>query len=334
MKVRTDYVSNSSSSSFVIANMEFFDHFAISKEDILDALVDAYGVDEYKSRKNDVLTMVKNHPDWFSKDLEYGHFGPIWVYDLSIKEEKKEAVARWGKLLKDWDANHCIRMPGGGRYSNGGKKTQVALDSISVNKFNKAMDYIADVYDIPRDELAFVSSGRSTKWCKRFVHTDEMDVKTGLYGHYEPIPDELVKVVREMRNISGMMTNLEALKCKAARFFVHADDNELCNGKIGEMGRDEDVWDANTKSYVKANGDWETESCTYERVCEVILKYLVKVGKARLDDPGFLKKMRSDENYLSNIDKEAGRIYNFWNGVEFTWEDLKHNTLTWRMHEG
>ena len=328
MKIRQDYVSNSSSSSFVLANMELFNHFDITKDDILNALVDAYGVEAYKNAKTRIMKSVKEHPDWYKDDLKWNKFGPFWVYDLSIPEEKKEATARWGRLLKSWNATNCMHA-----IQRNGKKI-VVLDSCAAQDYDEAMESIAKVYDISRFSLDDVAAGGTAKRCCRFIRTEDKDPKTGLYGYYEPISSELVSVVRDIRKVSGVMNNLEAVKSKCARFFVHADDNELCTGLMCEMGKTETVWDMDAKDFVPANGTWETESCTYDRVCEVVLKYLVKTGKVKLDEPSFLEKMKVDEKYLSDKDKEEGRIYDFYNNRRFSWQDVKHQSMTWRMHEG
>ena len=328
MKIRQDYVSNSSSSSFVISNMELFEFFHITKEDIFNALVDAYGVENYKKAKGDILKNVKEHPDWYEDDLKWNHFGPIWVYDLSIPEERKEAVARWKELLKTWNATNCKRV----KTRKG--KTIVELDSRATTNYDQAISGIAEVFDISKYTLDEVAAGGRASECKKFVRTSEKDPKTGMYGYYEPMSKEFVKLIRDLRKEAGIMTNLDVVKTKCARFFVHADDNELCNGLMCDMGKEEKVYNKETDSYVPAKGDWETESCTFDRVCEVVLKYLVKIGKVKLDDPEWLESQMVDEKYLTEREKKDGCIYDFCNGKDFTWKDIKWQSMTWNMHEG
>ena len=43
MKTRSDFVSNSSSSSFILKDAGFFKYFGITKQDIDDALADLFG---------------------------------------------------------------------------------------------------------------------------------------------------------------------------------------------------------------------------------------------------------------------------------------------------
>ena len=65
-----------------------------------------------------------------------------------------------------------------------------------------------------------------------------------------------------------------------------------------------------------------------------MLEWFVKNGKVNLNDQAFMDKMRIDEKYLSEFDKMNGEFWDFTNGKNFTWKDLKHNALTWNLHEG
>lgn len=63
MKIRNDYVSNSSSSSFIIGENEIFNNFNITKQDILDALIDAYGVANYEQAVENCKKSCDEHSD-------------------------------------------------------------------------------------------------------------------------------------------------------------------------------------------------------------------------------------------------------------------------------
>ena len=324
MKIRTDYVSNSSSSSFVFSNMDVFEFFDITKKDILEALVDAYGTKAYKKAKVEQLKSAKEDPSWHEDDLKYGSFGPFYVYDLKDPADKKEAVARWGSLLKGWTSTNCRRV-----VKRDGTKG-VMLDSEAGRQFARAIEGIAEIYDIHKYDLESVAGGGSARSCKRFIRTADKDPKTGMYGYYEPISKELVSLVRDMYKTAGVMTNLDVIKSKCARFFVHADDNELCGGKFWEYGQNDDCsWDKNAVKH-----DWDSESSTFDRVCEVVLTYLVKKGRIVPDDPKFMEFMKVDDKYLTEKDKETGRVYDFCDGKQISWADLKWESLTWCMHEG
>ena len=55
MKIRTGFVSNSSSSSFIIKDNEVFDYFKITKEDIDAAILDLVNKDEVEKQYNSSL---------------------------------------------------------------------------------------------------------------------------------------------------------------------------------------------------------------------------------------------------------------------------------------
>jgi len=331
MKIRSDYVSNSSSSSFVIANCELIDHFNITKQDILDALIDTYGRDDYKRNVKQREKYAKEHPEYHKKELKYGHFGPFWVYDMEDKADRKEAIDLWGNLLKGWDANNCRKITDEDSEADKGK---IASGS-EYSTYREIMDKLYDVYGISFwDIREYAVNPIKKNMPTRFVRSDKKDPKTGCYGHYVPVEKEILDFALKLRKDMGIMTNLEVIKSKVAKFFVHADDNELCGEKLSENGNGEEHWDAEKKDYVPGTGKWETKSYTFDRLCEIILEYLEKKGRVNLNDQAFMDMMRIDEKYLSAFDKEHGELWDFTNGKNFTWKDLKHDALTWNLHEG
>ena len=309
MKIRTDYVSNSSSSSFVLGQNEMFEFFNTTKTDIMDALIEAYGRKNYESEVASVAKSIAEHPDWHEDDIKFGSFGPIWVYDLWDKNDRREAIERWGGLLKEWDANHC-------HFVNDPEGKVVRIGANTISKFNSIVDGVADIMDISRWDLRELSSSAKCK-LERFIRSNERDPKTGVFGHYEPMPEYVGEFLRSLRTEAGIMTNLDVLKSKVARFFVHADDNQLPYGESSDPDE-----------------KFDTESYSYDRMCEVLLRNMVKLGKINPNDPKFLEFMKIDDKYLSASDKKLGVIYDFFNGKFLTWRDLKDITMTWNMHEG
>ena len=331
MKIRSDYVSNSSSSSFVIANCELIDHFNITKQDILDALIDTYGRKDYERNAKQREEYAKKHPEYHTKELKYGHFGPFWVYDMEDKADRKEAIDLWGNLLKGWDANNCKKITDEDSEAGKGKVASGSECSI----YRGIMDKLYDVYGISFwDIREYAVNPIKKNMPKRFVRSDKKDPKTGCYGHYVPVEKEILDFALKLRKDMGIMTNLDVIKSTVAKFFVHADDNELCGKALSESGNGEKNWDEEKKDWVECSSKWETKSYTFDRLCEIVLDWLVKKGRVNLNDQAFMDMMRIDEKYLSAYDKENGEFWDFYNGKNFTWKDLKHNALTWNLHEG
>ena len=331
MKIRSDYVSNSSSSSFVLANHELFDYFNITKQDILNALIDLYGKEDYEKTVERIKKNREEHPDWYDKaELESKDIGPFYIYDLSIKEERKEAIRRWGNLLKGWDANNCKKITDEDSENKG------KIESGSgYSTYREILDKLYDVYGILFWDMREYSVNPTKKNLpKRFVRSEKKDPKTGCYGHDVPVEKEILDFALKLRKDMGIMTNLDVIKSQVARFFVHADDNELCGEKFGEYGTEDERWDDEKKDWVKGSAKWETKNYTFDRLCEILLEYLEKTGRVNLSDPKFMDMMRIDDKWLSKYDKEDGQFWDFHNGKNFTWKDLKHIALTWNLHEG
>ena len=126
MKTRSDFVSNSSSSSFILKDVGFFNYFGITKQDIYDAVVELYGGQEYIDRllkqaieshekclaeaqasfgsaevraRCDVNYHKKRLEELKTKGLEF-----FCIYDMTDEEEREECFKKWDDHFESWYA--------------------------------------------------------------------------------------------------------------------------------------------------------------------------------------------------------------------------------------
>lgn len=118
MKVRNDYVSNSSSSSFILGNIDMFTFFKITKQDIIDALKSEIG-------------------------------GEFWVYDLTIQSDKDEAIKEWGNLLSQWDSCYCYSDDNGELVFDNGHLDKYCKTIDGIAEAYGASEY--DLYNVDDD---------------------------------------------------------------------------------------------------------------------------------------------------------------------------------------
>ena len=101
-----------------------------------------------------------------------------------------------------------------------------------------------------------------------------------------PLGERWINALQYLKRELGICTMFDVMINKQAALAIHFDENEYMQL--------EGIWDEDTKK-------WKTECATWDRLCEVIAKYLVA------------------HNLVD---------------ANFTWKDLSNATLAVNMHEG
>lgn len=248
MKIRTDFVSNSSSSSMIISNCQAFDDNLMTKKMIFDALVDLYGKEAYEKKCKEYV--------------------PFQIYDLKDPNDKK-AAEEHRELLSGWTSRYTAKD-----YDTG-KIMAVEDDPMEpLNKITRALDSldIVDAYraDNPESIMNLTKYNRNTKQDEPvpdYVKQLLMEVWTrcGVLTNAECLDLDISRFFihfddNEMHQIKGMT----------------------------DPGKDETPWTSDTeyaKEYNEKikNSKWKTEAYSIERFYEILIKYFAE--KFDLFDP-------------------------------------------------
>src|SRR5574344_1916493 len=131
MKLRTDYVSNSSSSSFILAGdkKSFVSKFKLKKQDFIDAIIDLSGgkelYDEYVAKHKSKTW----HGSWFE------------VYDKKVAKDMKYINSNATNYLKDWY--------NGSIYYDKIHQTFHKDSGHNLSKYMEVYDALRDAFNLP-----------------------------------------------------------------------------------------------------------------------------------------------------------------------------------------
>jgi len=250
MKTRNSYVSNSSSSSFVVIQTPEKNPFSrLTAQDWLDAI--------------DALYMPYNEDPPMSEDFRYAEV-------LDLRADRKAALAKFGNDMRCWFAGlsvwrdgEVVRDPAAGHSAISRWEEYINFLSCGKKKHGAWGEGYRDA-----DGYAFCHAG----WPLDEEETINKGLSKYMDGEvlYRPLPDALASEVREKWRSCGACTQLDVMKSESAAVFVHFAENDIWRLK-GAMddgkGLGKDVW--------------KTPEWTFSRVMEVFARWFRENGRVR-----------------------------------------------------
>lgn len=256
MKIRSDFVSNSSSSSFIIADDKnaFVRKFKLTKQDFVDAIIDlSGGKDEYKKY------VAEHKCKWH--DGSWFH-----IYDKKNRADKKVFNGKSVDYLKEWP--NCI-------FGYDWKNDKLfRSDGWNLSDYDQAYRVLRDVYCLPWHYNIYAK----TNWVY------EYDTKTKR-SEKKKVPVYVDKVIRELYRHCGILTNYDVLMMNFSRFLFRFGDNDIYRLKDVQVpGKSDEPFTTGTEYAKKYNDDiknsiYETDSHSIQRVCEVMFNWFKANGK-------------------------------------------------------
>lgn len=276
--IRNDFVSNSSSSSFILGNCRLWKN--ITKDDINEALIDlVYGSKEehdkaceaeiselkkienidkwwynYKRRE---LRKIKKHPDIYHSLYT--------IHDLSIDEDCNDIERNHKKHYKQWIA------PNG----------TDPIKKKSFDDFCELMDHGLGCYEF-------------RYYCGPIKNNEKIKYRTGKRKsdnsiEFKQVPKCFIDTYNRLWKLLGMKNMWDVIVSGESRYVIHFSENEVYRIK-----------DMTTRTSSK----YKSEYYTVERFCEILINYFVKKGKIKLDDPNLMEYWKVPNNHWWKRDEK------------------------------
>lgn len=333
MKIRSDFVSNSSSSSFVICKNKMFEFYKITKEDMINALIDLYGKDQYelyvrnqKKRRED-----PENSKYLSKaEKKYpNEVGPFYVYDLTDKDDLQKALELWGDMLDQWDSKYTYYNPNDKSYDH-------MYRHLRYDKYSSICHEIAQYYKLNQFD-GIIKTKKDISNLSRYITTEE-EQPNGLHGYdTKKGCKDIGKFLYNLRQDMGILTNKDIIKLNFSKFFIHFDDNEISNITGINITSKKDKPYENPDNDYEKNYNKEITESTYdsfpysnERLIEILFNYFTKTKNIVDINNGEFRKFIGLTNDKSNNSNDESNETE----EDLNYKDLMNCLLTGCIHEG
>lgn len=267
MKIRTDYVSNSSSSSFIIGNSDFIEHFNIKKNDIVDAFKAMMPKENFKHCSIYDMTNKKDIKRLDNLDILKG-----FTCNLSYVEYKTGNLVRWNRNYEQWEK--------------------------FVESFSDAFDLIIHgAHDVDETKIRvpkydkkgifqYCEHKPAPKWMIDVIR--KMKERLGVLSNWEVAHRPESKFVvhfdeNEICDIDGFCT------------YGKHEDLETPFGTHKGLTK----YQKEINKEIK-NSIYETDSHSMHRICELLANYWIKNGRINPDDD-FFKDSENTNSPLSDF---------------------------------
>lgn len=285
MKTRISFVSNSSSSSFVVVETEEKGNpfSGLTAQDWRDAIKALYVPYDENDPSAEECTEVRDLSDDEERRKAICDFGKImecWFANWSMKDKDGKVIRNpraTAKAINAWeDYIDCISY---GRHSwrNGSRTVNNDLGDLWNRHIGKHGYQDEDGYRFTLvGSLPVLSSSLEDALCKYDENLNR--------SVYKRLPEELEHDLVEKWNSLGICTQRDMLEWKGSKTFVHFDENDIwrLKGVIDKYS----AFDEKSGKYhlVEPPNDgvkWQSEEWTFDRVLEVFAKWFRENGCAR-----------------------------------------------------